>query len=232
MNDFTFIILSTIDTKQSIYTREQRFNQTLQTFESIKKYAPGSKIVFTDNSINSLTDYERTIIKYHVDLYIDYSNNLFTKYVSLNLQGSDTGFKGINELMQLEYILPIVKNAGLINRRVFKMSGRYRLTENFSLNEYIGDNVDNKYIFKLTDWNYHYGDHVETKWWFDTRLWSFSGTLYQNFIDTMPIIFEYMLNNKTNLELSFTNCIPQDLILLKNALFVEGNMARGDYTLA
>jgi hypothetical protein len=230
--EYMFIILSTIDTEHSVYSREQRYNQTLETIASIKQHAPGAKIVFVDNSVKPLQLDEKTNIKNNIDLWIDYSNNLFTSYVSTTGHRKDSAFKGINELLLMEHVLPIVKASGLINRRVFKISGRYRLMPAFNLVEYSIPLVDGKYVFKVTEWQYHNVDGVEIKQWFDTRLWSFCGSLYQHYIELMPVIFEYMLEHKSNLELSHTHCVPPVLVLLKNSLFVEGNMARGDHTIA
>lgn len=231
-SEYTFIILSTIYTEHSVFSREERYAQTLQTIGSIKEHAAGAKIVFVDNSVGGLSWIEISTIKQQVDLWIDYENNLFTTYVSTGGHRRDGAMKGINELLLMEKILPIVKAAGLVNRRVFKISGRYRLTPQFNLIEYSIPDVDGKYVFKVTEWQYHSASGVEVKSWRDTRLWSFCGSLYQHYFDLLPAMFEYMLVNSLNLELSHTNCIPPELVLFKNTLWVEGNMARGDYTFA
>ena len=233
MNEqYTFLILSTVDTEHSIYSRQERLNQTLETINSIRQYAPGSKIAFIDNSINPLSDQEKQLISLQVDLWIDYQNNLFTRWVSTDGHRRDGAMKGINELLLMEQALPVLKAHGFVNRRVFKISGRYRLTSQFNLVEYNIPDVDNKYVFKITQWNYHSPAGVEINHWFDTTLWSFSGSLYDHYVGMIPVLLQYMITNKLNLELSHTHTIPHEMVMYKNALFLEGNMARGDYIFA
>lgn len=233
MNEqYTFLILSTIDTEHSVYTRQERLNQTLETINSIHTHAPGAKIAFIDNSVKPLSVDEQELISSRIDLWINYRGNLFTTWVSTSGHRSDGAMKGINELLLMERAMPLLKEHGLVNRRVFKISGRYRLTPQFNLVEYSIPDVDNKYVFKLTEWQYHNSTGVEIKRWFDTRLWSFSGSLYQHYLDHLPVLFDYMITTKLNLELSHTNTLPSELVILKNTLWVDGNMARGDYTFA
>ena len=70
----TFIITSTIDCNIGVFSVKERIEQTEETIASIRKYAPGSTIVFIDNS------------NYHVELDIDYGvpfrHNSFTKWAN------------------------------------------------------------------------------------------------------------------------------------------------------
>ena len=54
----TFIVTSCINNTpgRGVFSHEDRYNQTLETFESIRKYAPGSKIALVDSSVSPLCD--------------------------------------------------------------------------------------------------------------------------------------------------------------------------------
>lgn len=230
MNEaYTFILLSTVGSSNSVFNREQRYNQTLETIQSIKQHARGSKIIFADNSIEPLTELEKSKITPDVDLYVDYENNLFSRFASAS---NDNAVKGINELLMMEKILPLAREQGLINKRVFKMLARYKLMPSFSLHEYETDQVTHRYVFKTTVWNFHRNGEVEYIKWLDTRLWSFCGSLYDDYRQLMPTVFKYMMDTKNNLELAHTNCINKELVLLKDQLHVEGLITNGEFPVA
>ena len=231
---YTFLVLSTVDTPHSSFNRSQRFQQTLETLDSIRTYASGAAIAFMDNSQQPLTPEESSEIYRRVNLWIPYERNLFTAYASGPGHLEWGALKGSNELLMLEVGLPALQRAGLIGRRVFKLSARYKLTRDFNLVEYYPPELDGRYVFKSIEWVFGNSATgvVDTRTWWDTRLWSFCGSLYDHYSGKLPELFAWMLTNKLNLELAHTNCIPPELVLFKQTLWVEGHMAGGDWCFA
>lgn len=227
MNDFyTFIVTSTINSPHSSFTPVERFQQTLETLFSIRKRVPTAKIVFVDNSIVPLDENQKVLIEQAVDLFVLYENNLFTRHVN------KTGFnKGINELFQMEVAFQEMKKRNLIGKRIFKISGRYRLNDAFNSLEYEKEEYFGKYVFKITTWIFNYGQGDEYRDFFCTVLWSFCSSLLDEYQDLMFTIFERMIGeNSTNLEIAHNMLIPRDKLILIGQYGAEGYITNGEFT--
>ena len=116
---------------RSIYTPEQRITQTLKTIESIRTFAPESKIILFEMGVN---EFFNPILKENVDQYFFLGKNIFVKY------SCKSKFKGLGEAIGLLIGLRKVKALGFI----FKISGRYYLNENFDLSNWDIDEINLK----------------------------------------------------------------------------------------
>jgi hypothetical protein len=136
---------------RSIYTPLERFNDTLKTIESVRKYIPNSFIILFDNSI--FTPKEYSTINENVNLFINITDDkVITEYTNKTMS------KMYGELCQttstIYYLEENLKNLKI--KHFFKLSGRYTINESFNY-----DNYDNDYnIFKkninVTDRKYFY----------------------------------------------------------------------------
>jgi hypothetical protein len=226
MNDFyTFIVISTINTPHSVFSNTERYEQTLKTFDSIRIVAPNSKIVFVDNSVTQLNDEWREKISEKVDLWVNFENNLFTKLV--NRTGNN---KGLNELFQMETALNEIKRHNLVGRRIFKISGRYTLNPGFVVDEYLDQQYDGKYVFKIVPWLYDEGKGPEVRNFFCTVLWSMCSDLIDEYLELLNSIFTNMLYTNENIEMSHNRLIPRDKLVLKDHIGAEGPITGGEYT--
>jgi hypothetical protein len=125
--------------KRSIYTFEERLEQTKQTIETIRKYIPCSYIVFFDNSI--LDDKYKIFINNNVDKFIN-----ITYDEKCNYYTNECEYKAYGELSQLYLLFKELKiNFNIKN--IFKISGRYKINEKFKY--FIYNNNNN--IFKLNE---------------------------------------------------------------------------------
>lgn len=117
---------------RSIYTPLERFTQTQQTIESIKKYIPNHYIIMIDNSILPTEMYE----------YFNNNVNVFLNPTDDDILNSDTDInpsKAISELAQLRYVLEYVNNSKLRWINLFKICGRYTFNDQFNYNHYNND---------------------------------------------------------------------------------------------
>lgn len=127
-------VINTIDSPlsyhpiRSVYTSEERYQQTLKTIESVKKHIPNSYIVFIEGSILNQTT--ETGLKQLVDLYLNYSsdNTIYTAVNDIHKSYAE----GLTILKFLES--EECKNLQIEN--LFKLSGRYYITNSFKLDEY------------------------------------------------------------------------------------------------
>lgn len=123
---------------RSIYTHEQRFEQTKLTIQSINEKIPNAKIFIIECSDldEEQLNYFKNNSNYFVNLYhnIDLRNKIHSISKALG-EGSMT-------ITALEYI--IQENIQFDN--LIKISGRYYLTENFSYINFNNNKVVIKYI--------------------------------------------------------------------------------------
>lgn len=119
--------------KRSIYTREERFQQTKNTIKNIKQNIPRIKILIVECS--ELTEEERkflekecewTINLFHRD---DLRENIYSQSKSLG--------EGTMTIAALEFLFK--NNINFDN--LFKITGRYWLNENFVYSDFENDEV-------------------------------------------------------------------------------------------
>ena len=124
---------------RSIYTVEERYLQTINTINTIKKNIPCSYIVLLECS-KDIGVYEMKLKEY-VNEYHNYCNN---KKV---VDAVNSIYKNYGEVMTLIEFFNNFKNIDKIND-LYKITGRYWLNEKFNLNTYI--NTKNNF-FSLTE---------------------------------------------------------------------------------
>jgi hypothetical protein len=115
--------LSYSDTR-SIFTKEERLEQTIKTIESIRNFIPNSEIILIELG----KEYsENNKIKKIVDQYIDFSKDKMVRFFV------DSRYKGLGEVFGILKGINYIKN----NYDFYiKISGRYILTKNIPENFY------------------------------------------------------------------------------------------------
>jgi hypothetical protein len=117
--------------KRSIYTSEERFNQTLATIDSVRQYIPNSFIILFDNS--SFPDVECNILNSKVDVFINnQSDRTIYNYTNVKM------VKLYGELAQTAYVVRYIReNLRYMNiQNFFKISGRYLINSTFNYSQY------------------------------------------------------------------------------------------------
>lgn len=232
------LLTSALYTNYGIYNPQERILQTLETAKSAKKYIPGAVIVLVDNSkvdvqnddsaeINELID--------TVDYYIDNSDDGDIQYFHNNVQNYDIG-KNAMEAMGLHKALTYVNSDPTLKAefdsadRVFKLSGRYQVTDKFDITAFDNADTRGKYVFKRAQpaWINPQDTGVTTL--LQTRLWSFSPDLlvptiqmYQKIIENM--ISLYNQSKYIDNEHSMSKFIPRDQLVELDTVGLTGNIA-------
>ena len=112
-------------TVRSIYSHKQRFEQTLETIESIRTHLPDTNIILAECSPDS--EYMKELEK-RVDIFINtYPNDMIR----------DGYHKGVCEAQLMLYVFDRVDLTAYKN--IFKMTGRYKLTDKFSKGTWMND---------------------------------------------------------------------------------------------
>ncbi len=126
---------------RSVFSREQRFNDTKETIKSIKEKIPNCKIIIVECC--DFSEEENDFFCKNCDVILnlwerkDLHNNIFGMSKSLG--------EGTMTINALNYII----DNKIKYDNLFKISGRYYLSENFNYNNFENNNL----IFKKIDGN-------------------------------------------------------------------------------
>jgi hypothetical protein len=206
---FLFLIGSAVnhfqEERYSEFSQKERFEQTLKTINSVKEKDPDAIICIYESSSTKIDDKYEDQFKDISDIYINLSNDPGIRVLYQNLERSPDKFpfgKSLLECRSLIVVLNEIKNHNLFTniRRIFKLSGRYKLNENFDINDYKSRFLINYYIGKVYEYNqerFEDQDNLNTylygfKGQLVTGLWSFDKLLLHNTIMSLYNSFEYM----------------------------------------
>jgi hypothetical protein len=116
--------------KRTIYSAEERFEQTLETIRSIREKIPGVTIYLIEGS--PITTIMESRLVSLVDHYINTADDPAIR------AAVDGRFKGVGEAAKLYHMINIIEN--LDYDYIFKISGRYFLGPNFQLENFFHEN--------------------------------------------------------------------------------------------
>lgn len=195
MNDAIFIISNAIVCSKSlsIYNTDERYEQTLKTIDSIDSYCPYSdKIMFDASVIKPDEKYFKGINEKRVNI-------LYTgqdEYVNLmSKSGAKSPAESISFLLSLNWI----KQMGIKSKRIYKISGRYRLNDNFVPGyEHVG-----KYVFTIPTKTWMTQDRIEqtgVDHVYQSRLFHFDFELLDQIIEIMPNVINDCLSLNIDIE--------------------------------
>lgn len=179
---------------RSIYSKNTRFKQTLNTIKSIRKYIKNSFIIIIDNSV--FDKYEHETISDITDYFINNTNDN-----TLNYYTDVFPIKAYAEIaQQISFYNEFLQKIDLTKiKHFFKISGRYLINNTFNYNMY--DN--NKNIFKknvdVTDRDYYY-----------TSFYKLSNNILTEYFDKLKILFNVDDKDKTNID--FEVIVPNTII--------------------
>jgi hypothetical protein len=114
--------------------------------------------------------------------------------------------------------------------RIFKLSGRYVVTDKFDITQFDNENTKNKYVFKQAQPSWIPPADTGVTSLLQTRLYSFTPSL---FVDTIKL-FETLINNMISIfnqqkyidvEHSMAKFIPADKLVELETVGLQGNIA-------
>ena len=211
---FLFLVGSALkhfqEDKFSAYDEQQRFEQTLETIECIRKKVPNSYVVLFECSSKSIDEIQKDILKVNTDLFLEFYDEPVLKQIYENLEARPeliTYGKSLLETRGLLNTLYVIKNHNVFNdtQRVFKLTGRYLLNDDFDIQDYESKFLEGYYVIKKYDYlteeeqnlneeslenvySYLYG----ARGMMITGLWSFDRMLFTDTIEALEKAFVYM----------------------------------------
>lgn len=232
------LLTSAVYTNYGIYNPQERIKQTLETAKSAKQFIPGAVVILVDNSkveVQNDDSPEFNELLDTIDYYIDNSDDEDIKYFHNNVANYDVGknvmeamglFKALNYINNTPEMLDVVKDAD----RIFKLSGRYQVTDKFDINNFSNENTRDKYVFKKAQPSWINPADTGVNTLLQTRLWSFTPGLLTETLDMYKAIIENMIglvNNGKYIdnEHSMSKFIPKDLLVELDTVGLMGNIA-------
>jgi hypothetical protein len=232
------LITSAVYTNYGIYDAKQRIQQTLDTVKSAKQYIPDCTIILIDNStvaVQADDSVEFNELIDTVDYYIDNSDDKDIQHFHNNITNYDIGknsmecvgmYKALTYMSSNPEIMEIITTSS----RIFKLSGRYQLTDKFDITKFDNESTADKYVFKRAQASWINSADTGVTTMLQTRLWSFTPSL---FIDTIQL-FQTILQNMfatfnqqkyIDVEHSMAKYIPQDKLVELETVGLQGNIA-------
>lgn len=211
---FLFLIGSALkhfqENEFSAFTEHERFNQTLKTIECVREKVPNSYIVLFECSHDSIDEKQKDILKEKTDLFLEFYNEPIMKLLYENLQEKPDLIVYVKSLLEtrgLVNTLYEIEKHNLFNdsQRIFKLTGRYLLNDDFDIKDYESKFLEGKYLIKKYDYlpeenenfdeteldnvySYLYG----AKGMMVTGLFSFDRVLFQEIKQSLEKSFVYM----------------------------------------
>jgi len=221
-----FIVSSAIHTKFGVYNSEERLDQLIRTCESIRERTM-CDIVVVDGGEKFITQEEQMRLEPHVNRFFSYCDADLTKQLhKLNVQDV---VKNVIEVFMFGAFfhseVAKIKNY----RRVFKMSGRYTLTNEFDYNFHMQQTgkiaIRGPYTSQFT--KEITGGVI---FQYMSRLWSFDADLTEYMIE----VYKHMLRNMIDtvngggyidIEHSLFKFLDPNIVVNPKKIGVIGNLA-------
>jgi len=226
-----FIVTSALRTSIGVIDDDTRINQTIEGLKSLRKAAPNAIILLVDASskpVDEATTFQ--LIK-----FADKSISLFGDEDLMAL--ANAGLKSQAEVALLFKTLSIIKQHPELQkmmanvRRVFKLSGRTNMLEGYDPKAY--DDLYGKYVFKkrMASWlppqkQLESGcDHL-----YITRMYSFCVSLLDDYLNTLPQIYQTINQHGVDTEHAHFGNINKDYVVEFENLHCEGVLAGNGQT--
>ena len=226
-----FIVTSALRTSIGVIDEETRLKQTIEGLKSLRKAAPNSLIFLVDASSKPVDE----ATTFQLVKFADRSISFFGDEDLMSL--ANAGLKSQAEVTLLFKTLSIIKQHPDLQkmmadvRRVFKLSGRTNMLEGYDPKAY--DDLYGKYVFKkrIPSWlppqkQLESGcDHL-----YITRMYSFCVSLYDNYLNTLPQIYQTINYHGVDTEHAHFGNIDKNLTVEFENLYCEGVLAGNGQT--
>lgn len=238
MSKHTVLITSAVYTNYGIYDANQRIQQTLDTVKSAKQYIPECTIVLIDNSTVAVQNDDSAELNELIDLvdyYIDNSDDKDIQHFHNNITNYDIGknsmecvgmYKALAYMSSNLEMMEIITNSS----RIFKLSGRYQLTDKFDITKFDNETTVDKYVFKRAQASWINSADTGVTTMLQTRLWSFTPSLFADTIQLFQNILQNMFNTFNqgkyiDVEHSMAKFIPANKLVELDTVGLQGNIA-------
>ena len=225
------LVTSAANAKFSVYSPEERVEQTLKTVESVRERIPNAIICMTDCGIPGIEgDLKDKLVK-SVDKFIDLSKDPNVNWIANNISHQDT-VKNLTELVVVSKFFKLAKKREWFSHcdRLFKVSGRYWLTDKFDITRYEQPDAIGKYVVSKKMLSQFPKSVTEQTLQYMLRVYSFDITQLDDFIEKLDTMSKHMQERVNgggyiDIEHLFCKFLPAKQTLEIARTGVAGNVA-------
>ena len=228
---YGIFITSAINAKFSVYKPEERLEQTLATIASVKARVPNAVICMTDCGIPGLSDELRARLTAEVDHFVDFSGDKTVNSIH-DTQTVQDIVKNLTEMVVVSKFMKLAVQHGWFNDcdRVFKVSGRYELTDRFRLSDYESEELIGKYVLSKRMLIHFEHGITGVAQQYMLRVYSMDTALLPEFIDLLQQMIKHMQERVAaggyiDIEHLFYKFLPRDKVVEFARTGVKGNIA-------
>jgi len=227
-NKHLFIVTSTLNATMGVFDYETRINQTLDTLRILREKVPEAIIVLTDSSPNNVDDSVLGQLSKYSNLNIMFQQD--RDLVTL----ANAGLKSQAENVLLHKTITLFKsNPDLMRlmssvKRVYKMSGRTNLTDNFDIARYDDPALYGKYTFKKRMYTWLPIDAMaaaDVDHLLITRMYSMCISLLDNYYQILPKMFKSINEYGIDTEHAHYKHIDKQYLIEFDEIYCQGTMA-------
>jgi len=213
---YVFIVTSALCPNTGVFSKEQRYEQTLNTIKSIRSKVANSFILLSDSGPNPVPEeWKNNLIKL-CDEVIFVKDDLIGQLNNYKMQTPAEIHNMKNALQYLQYLELYKTN------RVFKITGRSELTDNFDIMHYTSNpEIKDKYVFK-TSVDSWMGKGIKL---YDTRIWSFDYSMISDVCKMHDEAFSVACTTGLDLEHVYYKMIPPEKVVEKSVLGLRCHVA-------
>lgn len=227
MSESLFLVSSAIDTRHGIYHRSSRFKQTKNTIASIQKHCPDSDMVVLDGGQRDIHDFEKK--DFSILEFRSFAGEQTVKDIH-KVNNHDIVKNMIEIYMYREFLKHMLDNEWEKKyKRIFKVSGRYTLTDTFSYDKHIGA-VDKICVLNSRQSQFPPEITGNVKLQYMSRLWSFDSSLLSYIHNAYCKMFDDMQNRiqsrgYIDIEHLLYKHLDPDRVVNLDKVGIEGNIA-------
>ena len=219
-----FIVTSALEPRMGVITKQDRFEQTINTLKNLKNKVPDSLIIFSDGSPVEPDEESRKEISKYTNCTMYWHNDEDIK------DFANFGKKSEAELLLLLKTISVLKQNPELSKvitsvkRIFKYSARSLLQNDFKISIYDNSKLFGKYVFKerIPTW---INDKSITSHLLITRLFSFCPSLIDNYMQTLIKALNSCMKYGIDTENAHFREIDKRYLVELRTLYCEGIMA-------
>lgn len=176
-----FVVTSAVNSRFGVYNPEQRLKQTLDTINSIRSKVPDAKIVVMEVTGVPLREDQKSALVASSDVFLDFTDEEDVKSLYTSTNNWDV-VKNSTEILCFGRALKLLKADGDFDGvdRIHKISGRYLLNDQFSVDIY--QTMADKIIISGRRPSQFPLAMTQQPWQYMARLWSWPKDLLDEVI--------------------------------------------------